>query len=346
MDADAARSQLAAALMRVADGDRGALRIVYQDTSAKLFGVCLRILHDRSEAEDVLQDVYLSVWRKAASFDPGRASPITWMVAIARNRAIDRLRASAVSRRIEPIEAADAVSDPAPAAVERVELAQQHQRLAGCLEELEARHSSAIRAAFLDGATYEELAARMSVPLGTMKSWIRRGLLKLQGLSRGMSEDDTIDPADGGNLIAAEYVLGVLGAEERREFERRFAQEPALASEVAFWEERLAGLADAVAPVSPPQNAMVAHRHRDRHGGSPARKGLPRFGKASRSGAASASPRRRLRLPASRRSPISVSSPARASRCWPRSAEAAASRTSSPPWPQPATAWWSCRPRC
>ena len=180
MDADATRSQLAAALVRVAAGERAALRIVYQDTAAKLFGVCLRILNNRSEAEDVLQDVYVTVWRKAATFDPGRASPITWMVAIARNRSIVRLRASAVNRRMEPIEAADAVSDPAPAAVERVELAQLHQRLAGCLEELEARHSAAIRAAFLDGATYDELATRMSVPLGTMKSWIRRGLLKLR----------------------------------------------------------------------------------------------------------------------------------------------------------------------
>ena len=79
----------------------------------------------------------------------------------------------------------------------------------------------------------------MSVPLGTMKSWIRRGLLKLRACLEAMSEDDTIDPADGGKLIAAEYVLGVLGAEERREVERRLAQEPALASEVAFWEERL-----------------------------------------------------------------------------------------------------------
>ena len=180
MNADATRSQLAAALVRVAGGDRAALRIVYQDTSAKLFGVCLRILKDRSEAEDVLQDVYVTVWRKAATFDPGRASPITWMVAIARNRAIDRLRARGAGGRLEPIEAADAVSDPAPAAVERVELAQQHQRLTRCLEELDARDSTAIRAAFLDGATYEELAARMNVPLGTMKSWIRRGLLKLR----------------------------------------------------------------------------------------------------------------------------------------------------------------------
>src|SRR6266516_3058035 len=114
MDADAARSkELAAALVRVAGGDRAALRLVYQDTSAKLFGVCLRILKDRSEAD---------------SFDPGRASPITWMVAIARNRSIDRLRSRAAGGRLEPIEAADVVSDPAPAAFERVELAQQHQR--------------------------------------------------------------------------------------------------------------------------------------------------------------------------------------------------------------------------
>src|SRR5262249_7391911 len=123
---------------------------------------------------------YGTVWRKAATFDPGRASPITWLVAIARNRAIDRLRSSAMSRRMDPIEAAEAVSDPSPGVVERVELKQQQQRLAGCLEELEARQAAAIRAALLHGATHEELAPRMSVPTGTMKHWIRRGLWKLR----------------------------------------------------------------------------------------------------------------------------------------------------------------------
>ena len=180
MGVEANRSQLVAALARVAGGDRAALQIVYQAAAAKLFGVCLRILNDRSEAEDVLQEVYLTVWRKAASFDPARASPITWLVAIARNRSIDRLRATAGSRRMDPIDAAEAVRDPAPAAVELVEAAQQSSRLTLCLEQLESRQSTAIRAAFLDGNTYEELAERMNVPLGTMKSWIRRGLLKLR----------------------------------------------------------------------------------------------------------------------------------------------------------------------
>jgi RNA polymerase sigma factor (sigma-70 family) len=182
---EASRSQLAAALARVAAGDRTALRMVYQDTSAKLFGVLLRILNDRGEAEDVLQDVYVTVWRKAASFDAAKASPITWLVTIARNRAIDRLRASGGRRRTEPIEAADDVRDPAPMAVEHLERKQEQHRLAHCLEELEARHAAAIRAAFLDGATYEELAQRMSVPLGTMKSWIRRGLQKLRACLEG-----------------------------------------------------------------------------------------------------------------------------------------------------------------
>jgi RNA polymerase sigma factor (sigma-70 family) len=180
MDADAARNQLAAALVRVAGGDRAALRMVYQDASTKLFGVCLRILKDRAEAEDVLQDVFVTVWRKATSFDPGRASPITWLVAIARNRAIDRVRSSAMNRRSDPIETAEDVRDDAPAAIDQVMQAEEHARLRTCLGELEERQSKAVRSAFLDGVTYEQLAEHMGVPLGTMKSWIRRGLLKLR----------------------------------------------------------------------------------------------------------------------------------------------------------------------
>lgn len=180
MNVDARRKQLSAALARVADGDRAALRLVYEETSAKLFGVCLRILNDRGEAEDVLQDLYLNVWRKADSFDPARASPITWLVAVARNRAIDRLRSGVVERRSVPLDEASEVADRAPSALETLGTAQDGARLASCLEELEVHQGEAIRAAFMRGLTYEELARRTGVPLGTMKSWIRRGLAKLR----------------------------------------------------------------------------------------------------------------------------------------------------------------------
>jgi RNA polymerase sigma factor (sigma-70 family) len=175
-----AGKHLAAALARVSGNDRAALRLLYRDTSAKLFGVCLRILRDEGEAEDVLQDVYITVWRRAATFDPDRASPITWLVAIARNRSIDRLRAGAKARRMQPIDDAFGVSDAAPSALAQVESGQEHRRLMKCLGELEPRHAAAIRAAFLDGATYEELSQREDVPLGTMKSWIRRSLIRLR----------------------------------------------------------------------------------------------------------------------------------------------------------------------
>jgi len=180
LERDAARKQLVAALARVAGGDRGALQLLYRDTSAKLFAVCVRILRDEGEAEDVLQDVYTTVWQRAGTFDPARASPITWLVAIARNRSIDRLRSGAMAARTRTMEEADDVSDNAPNALAQIESLQEERRLTDCLGELEPRHAVAIRFAFIDGMTYDELARRMNVPLGTMKSWIRRSLLRLR----------------------------------------------------------------------------------------------------------------------------------------------------------------------
>jgi RNA polymerase sigma-70 factor (ECF subfamily) len=180
MDLDANRNLIAAALARIPGGDRAALQTVYRLTSAKLFAVVLRILGERTEAEDVLQEVYVTVWRKAADFDASRASPMTWLIAIARNRAIDRLRAGKQSRNMAPIEAADYVADAAPTADVLLEGAERNAGLHGCLGELAGHERKALRGAFFDGNTYEELASRMNVPLGTMKSWIRRAMIKLK----------------------------------------------------------------------------------------------------------------------------------------------------------------------
>ena len=173
------RDQLSASLARVAEGSQAALADVYQKTSAKLFGICLRILGDRSEAEDALQDIYINVWRKAASFDPAKASPITWLAVLARNRSIDRRRASG-SRQTVPVEDAAEIPDGADDALTRLTSAEDGARVATCMGELEERQHKAIRSAFFEGLSYPELAERSAVPLGTMKSWIRRGLLRLK----------------------------------------------------------------------------------------------------------------------------------------------------------------------
>jgi RNA polymerase sigma-70 factor, ECF subfamily len=180
MDLDSNRSLIVAALGRIPAGDRAALQTVYRLTSAKLFGVCLRILGERAEAEDVLQEVYVTVWRKAADFDASRASPMTWLIALARNRSIDRLRASRQARNMDPIEAAAEIADAAGGAERAIENAQEHARLHGCLDGLASHERAALRGAFFDGNTYEDLASRMKVPLGTIKSWIRRAMIKLK----------------------------------------------------------------------------------------------------------------------------------------------------------------------
>lgn len=177
--AAAGRRELVALLQSVANGDRQAFSAVYGRTSAKLYGICLRLLGSEAAAQDVLQDVYVTVWRKAGLFDPTKASPITWLATLARNRSIDSLRRQAPAAA--GLEAAADVQDERPSAIEVVEQADDAVRLHRCLDELEDRARTIIRAAFLDGASYPELAAREGVPLGTMKSWVRRGLQRLRG---------------------------------------------------------------------------------------------------------------------------------------------------------------------
>jgi RNA polymerase sigma-70 factor (ECF subfamily) len=180
----AGASELAALLARAADGDAAAFRLFYDRTSAKLFAIVLRILPDRGEAEDVLQEVYVTVWRKAAEFDATRASPVTWMATIARNRAIDRLRAR-VSRPTAPLDEAGEVRDARPAADEIFDAAGDAARVQKALATLAPQHAAAIRSCYFEGLTYEALAARDGIPIGTLKSWVRRGLVRMRAEMAG-----------------------------------------------------------------------------------------------------------------------------------------------------------------
>ena len=182
----ARRARLADALVRTGRGDRSAFESVSTATSAKLFGVCLRIFPDRNEAEEALQDAYLTIWNKAASFEAGRASPISWLVAVTRNRAIDRLRARGKAGLASLDEAAE-IADPAPLADAQLLASSEDRVLHGCIEGLEHRDAHFIRCAFIGGATYADLAEREGEPLGTVKSRIRRALLKLRGCMEGAS---------------------------------------------------------------------------------------------------------------------------------------------------------------
>ena len=165
-------------LLAIAGGDNAAFESLYRTTSSKLFGICLRVLPQRAEAEEVLQEVFMAIWRKAEMFDARRASAMTWLSMMTRNKAIDRLRANASGGQQAAIELDELEGDAS--AVDSAESAQDRERIEVCLDELEAPRRKLVRIAFYEGATYEELAQRSGNPLGTVKSWIRRSLLKLK----------------------------------------------------------------------------------------------------------------------------------------------------------------------
>ncbi|MGH8215756.1 MAG: sigma-70 family RNA polymerase sigma factor [Rhodanobacteraceae bacterium] len=171
-------AELTELLRASAGGDRAAFEMLYRRTSNKLFGICVRMLRDPGEAEEVLQDVYVNVWRRAARFDPVRATAMTWLITLARNRCIDHLR----RRREVPLDEATAgrIVDPGPGPARSSEASEQRQRLEDCLGTLAELQRKAVCAAFFSGATYNQLAARLDVPLATMKSWIRRSLIRLR----------------------------------------------------------------------------------------------------------------------------------------------------------------------
>ena len=165
-------------IVRTSMKDRAAFDLLYRQTSAKLFGVCLRVLNDRAEAEEALQEVYVKIWTKADRFAVSDLSPISWLVAVARNHAIDRIRAR--RQATADIDTALDVADPAPGPEAMAVAGDEKERIHHCLEELEQDRAAAVRGAYLRGESYAELAARFSVPLNTMRTWLRRSLMKLR----------------------------------------------------------------------------------------------------------------------------------------------------------------------
>jgi RNA polymerase sigma-70 factor, ECF subfamily len=164
-------------IAQCAAADRAAFRTLYRDTSAKLMGVLLRMLRERAEAEDALQEVYTRVWVRAGRYDPAKGRGMTWLIAIARNLAIDRLRARPEAHSDDGL---DTVQDAAPRAETQLVARDEVRRVADCFDTLDPDKADAVRGAYLNGLSYLDLAARHAVPLNTMRTWLRRSLLKLK----------------------------------------------------------------------------------------------------------------------------------------------------------------------
>lgn len=197
--------ELAALLARSALGDRAAFAALYERTSGHLFAVVLRIQRDRALAEDLLQEVYVSVWKAAGGFDAARSQPLTWLTHIARHRAIDSLRRAAAQPRTESLSAEDddapdpheALAGEGPGPLDLLDRASDARELSHCMQRLTAPQRQSVALAFFDGLSHAEVAAQLREPLGTVKSWVRRALITLKGcLERAAVRDVAGDVAD------------------------------------------------------------------------------------------------------------------------------------------------------
>jgi RNA polymerase sigma factor (sigma-70 family) len=183
---------LFALLARVGLGDRAAFASLYQATSAHLYGVILRINPDRAQAEELLQDIFVNIWRSAGGFDAARAQPMTWLTSIARNRAIDSLRrrkttVATVSSHVAGDEGDDddfdrlaATPSDAAGPLELLLQAAQAREVTHCVGELSAEQQQCIALTYYQGLTNSEVADHLAQPLGTVKSWVRRALMALK----------------------------------------------------------------------------------------------------------------------------------------------------------------------
>ena len=167
-------------LVRCGRGEPAAFSDLYERTSAKLFGVILRILNDRRLAEEALQDSYVKIWRRAGDYENSRGRPMTWLITVARNTAIDRLRQQPLAEVGAEDGVFERVRDLGRNPLDWAIAGEEAARLKACLEELEPEPRECIVLAYLHGVTQKELAERSGTPLGTIKSWTRRSLAKLR----------------------------------------------------------------------------------------------------------------------------------------------------------------------
>lgn len=165
-------------IARVALADRRAFDRLYTLTSGRLFAVALRMMKNNAEAEDVLQDAYVRIWQRAASFRPGEGRAMAWLTTITRNIAIDRMRARVVP--IAPMDMAQDIPDDKPTPETALAQSEHRARINACLEQLEAQRAEAVRAAYLEGWSYQELADGFDTPLNTIRTWLRRSLMRLR----------------------------------------------------------------------------------------------------------------------------------------------------------------------
>jgi RNA polymerase sigma factor (sigma-70 family) len=189
--------ELAQLLARSGLGDRAAFAQLYERSSSHLFAVVLRIQRDRALAEELLQEIYVAVWKAASGFDAARSQPLTWLTAIARNRAIDSLRRAGTQPQTrsssvhDDDEAVDeGPRDDGPGPLDLLQRASDARELSRCMQDLSPPQRQSVALAFFDGLSHAEVAQRLSQPLGTVKSWVRRALASLKNcLERAVHDD-------------------------------------------------------------------------------------------------------------------------------------------------------------
>ncbi|MGF1544193.1 MAG: sigma-70 family RNA polymerase sigma factor [Parvularculaceae bacterium] len=177
MSSDDEKRRIDRLIARVGLKDRQAFDELYDATAPKLYAVALRVLKNEALAEEALQETYVKIWRRADRFSAGRASPMSWIITVARNCAIDVLR----RQKEQPLDVRESlIVDEGPTPEAAAIAASEGRALARCLEELPADRARLVRAAFFQGASYREIAETTGSPLGTVKSWMRRSLIALR----------------------------------------------------------------------------------------------------------------------------------------------------------------------